>query len=88
MSSTLTFPSTPPPSYQTSVSVESWCARKARWYGACGRLMGSTPRSGYSKEAVPTNSYYGQAVTGTIGIHLPKEIIRIERDWSDGEVCQ
>ena len=48
----------------------------------------SEARSGYSKEAVPTNSYYGQPVTGTIGRHLPKEIVRIERDWSDGEVCQ
>jgi hypothetical protein len=51
-------------------------------------LMPREPRSGYSQEAVPTNSYYGQPVTGVIGRHLPKEIVRIDRDWSDGEVCQ
>ncbi|ORX38071.1 Golgin subfamily A member 7/ERF4 family-domain-containing protein, partial [Kockovaella imperatae] len=53
------------------------------WRGGNG-----TARSSYSKTAVPTNSYYGQSASGVIGTHLPKEIVRIERDWSDGEVCQ
>jgi hypothetical protein len=60
------------------------------WRGAAlgedGRRI--TPRSGYSKSAIPTNSYYGEGVTGKVGRDLPKEIIRIERDWSGGEVCQ
>jgi len=27
-------------------------------------------------------------VTGTIGLDLPKEVLRIERDWSTGDICQ
>lgn len=33
-------------------------------------------------------SYFHQPVTGEIGKHLPKEMVRIERDWSGGEMCQ
>ncbi|RSH93676.1 hypothetical protein EHS25_006323 [Saitozyma podzolica] len=45
-------------------------------------------RSAYSRTALPGRSYFNQPVTGSIGAHLPKEIVRIERDWSGGEVCQ
>lgn len=50
----------------------------------CSRVVRST----YSRTAVPGLSYFGQAKTGVVGLHLPKEVIRVERDWSDGEVCQ
>jgi hypothetical protein len=50
--------------------------------------FGSSPRSAYSRTALPGKSYFRQPITGTIGRHLPKEVVRIERDWSDGEVCQ
>lgn len=50
--------------------------------------IGREVRSGYSRSAVPGESYFGQPVTGTIGQHLPKEVIRVERDWTGGEVCQ
>ncbi|OCF37261.1 hypothetical protein I316_01169 [Kwoniella heveanensis BCC8398] len=53
------------------------------WRGGHG-----TPRSAYPRQALPPKSYYNQPITGTIGRHLPKEIVRIERDWSGGEVCQ
>ncbi|CDU25363.1 uncharacterized protein SPSC_05197 [Sporisorium scitamineum] len=46
----------------------------------------------------PTSSYYfgppdasrafGEPVTGKPGVHLPKEIVRIERDYSSGELPQ
>lgn len=35
--------------------------------------------------------HYGSDPTGTLGVHHPKEIVRIERDWSGpagGQVCQ
>ena len=72
---------------------EVWSRRRKNRLLDSGRSESSfltprTPRSGYSTEAVPSNSYYSQPQTGTIGKHLPKEIIRIERDWSGGEVCQ
>ncbi|WWC93085.1 uncharacterized protein L201_008050 [Kwoniella dendrophila CBS 6074] len=53
------------------------------WRGGHGK-----PRSYYSLQALPPHSYFHQPITGTIGKHLPKEIIRIDRDWSGGEVCQ
>ncbi|KAJ9474013.1 Ras modification protein ERF4 [Pseudozyma hubeiensis] len=46
----------------------------------------------------PTSSYYfgppdstrafGEPITGKPGVHLPKEIVRIERDYSSGELPQ
>jgi len=37
---------------------------------------------------VPSETYFGQPTTGVIGQDLPKEIVRIERDWSLGDICQ
>jgi hypothetical protein len=48
----------------------------------------SVKRSIYSRQALPQQTYFHQPQTGDIAQHLPKEIIRVERDWSDGEVCQ
>nr|KIR47006.1 hypothetical protein I312_03902 [Cryptococcus bacillisporus CA1280] len=53
------------------------------WRGGHG-----TPRSSYPQSALPPMSYFHQPVTGEIGKHLPKEMVRIERDWSGGEMCQ
>ena len=44
--------------------------------------------SGYARSEVPGSRYFGQPATGVIGRHLPKEVVRVERDWSGGEVCQ
>ncbi|KAI9632918.1 Golgin subfamily A member 7/ERF4 family-domain-containing protein [Dioszegia hungarica] len=61
-------------------------------HGTIGGVKGFQPdrvvRSTYSRTAVPGLSYFGQAKTGVVGLHLPKEVIRVERDWSDGEICQ
>lgn len=49
----------------------------------------SPPHSSYALSALPNSTQnYGTAPSGIIGQHYPKEIIRVERDWSDGEVCQ
>ncbi|WVQ75217.1 hypothetical protein IAR50_004829 [Cryptococcus sp. DSM 104548] len=53
------------------------------WRGGHGK-----PRSAYPRQALPPMSYYHTPVTGVIGHHLPKEMVRIERNWNDGEVCQ
>lgn len=50
--------------------------------------LSRTPRSSYPHSALPPMSYFHQPVTGEIGKHLPKEMVRIERDWSGGEMCQ
>lgn len=47
------------------------------------------PHSSYPLSANPRALYYGTPARGTIGVHHPREIVRIERDWdTGGEVCQ
>ncbi|KAK4683549.1 hypothetical protein P7C73_g6696, partial [Tremellales sp. Uapishka_1] len=60
-------------------------AQLAGWRGGNG-----PPRSNYPQSATPGGgaSYFGTSITGIIGRDLPKEMFRIERDWSGGEVCQ
>ncbi|WRT69422.1 uncharacterized protein IL334_006408 [Kwoniella shivajii] len=53
------------------------------WRGGIGQ-----PKSSVQWQAIPKNSYFHQPQTGIIGKHLPKEMVRIERDWSDGEICK
>lgn len=49
----------------------------------------SPPHSSYSTSALPrSTSNFGTPPTGTIGIHYPREIVRIERDWSGGDIAQ
>ncbi|TXT15504.1 hypothetical protein VHUM_00007 [Vanrija humicola] len=55
----------------------------AGWRGGVGE-----PRSSVPHAAASTNTYYGQPPTGTIGRDLPKEIVRVERDYSLGDICQ
>lgn len=55
-------------------------------------------RSGASKRLIPKSSYYygppppdtafGTEPVGQIGTHHPREIVRIERDYSGGEIIQ
>ncbi|KAL7424897.1 hypothetical protein Q5752_000583 [Cryptotrichosporon argae] len=53
------------------------------WRGGHGK-----PRSSVPTSSVPSPSYFSQPVTGVLGVHLPKEIVRVERDWSGGEAAQ
>ncbi|KAL1413807.1 hypothetical protein Q8F55_001591 [Vanrija albida] len=55
----------------------------AGWRGGVG-----APRSSVPHAAASSNTYYGQPPTGTIGRDLPKEIVRVERDYSLGDICQ
>lgn len=55
----------------------------AGWRGGQG-----TPRSSVPQGGQPNSTYFNQPVTGVIGRDLPKEIIRIERDWSLGDIAQ
>lgn len=40
------------------------------------------------RSSVAPESVFGTAPTGVIGRHKPREIVRIERDYSGGELCQ
>ncbi|KAJ7578480.1 Golgin subfamily A member 7/ERF4 family-domain-containing protein [Mycena floridula] len=43
------------------------------------------PKSSYYFGPPPSTSAYGSPPMGTIGIHHPREIVRIERDYTGGE---
>ncbi|KAL1709401.1 Golgin subfamily A member 7/ERF4 family-domain-containing protein [Schizophyllum commune] len=46
------------------------------------------PRSAYFTGPPPPDAAFGTAPVGQIGLHHPREIVRIERDYSGGELVQ
>ncbi|KAG9099905.1 hypothetical protein FS749_000092 [Ceratobasidium sp. UAMH 11750] len=46
------------------------------------------PHSSYYNGPPPLDSAYGSDPVGQIGVHFPREILRIERDYSGGELVQ
>ena len=46
------------------------------------------PHSSYYFGPPPLDSAYGTNPIGHIGVHHPRELLRIERDYSGGEVIQ
>ena len=46
------------------------------------------PRSGYYFGPPPLDSAYGTDPVGHIGLHHPREILRVERDYTSGELPQ
>jgi len=46
------------------------------------------PKSAYYIGPPASTSAYGTSATGKIGVHYPREILRIERDFSGGEIIQ
>ncbi len=46
------------------------------------------PHSSYYFGPPPIDSAYGSSPVGQIGLHHPREIVRIERDYSGGEIIQ
>lgn len=46
------------------------------------------PRSSYYFGPPPPDAAFGTEPIGQLGAHLPREVVRIERDYSGGEVVQ
>ena len=46
------------------------------------------PRSSYYVGPPPVGSAFGTNPVGEIGVHFPREIVRIERDYTAGELVQ
>ena len=46
------------------------------------------PKSSYYFGPPSPDSAYGTAPTGHIGVHHPREILRVERDYTGGELIQ
>lgn len=53
-----------------------------------GRRRPLVPHSSYYYGPPPSDSAYGTPPVGQIGIHHPREIVRIERDYGGGELIQ
>jgi hypothetical protein len=46
------------------------------------------PKSSYYSGPPPSDSAFGTPPAGQIGVHHPREIVRIERDYTGGELIQ
>lgn len=46
------------------------------------------PKSSYYFGPPPPGSAYGTDPIGHIGVHHPREVVRLERDYTGGEVIQ
>lgn len=46
------------------------------------------PRSSYYVGPPADGSAFGTEPMGEIGVHFPREIVRVERDYSGGELVQ
>ncbi|TFK38603.1 Golgin subfamily A member 7/ERF4 family-domain-containing protein, partial [Crucibulum laeve] len=46
------------------------------------------PKSSYYFGPPPSDSAYGTPPMGQIGVHHPREILRVERDYTGGELIQ
>jgi hypothetical protein len=55
------------------------------WHSSSKRLI---PKSSYYYGPPPIDAAYGTEPIGQIGVHHPREVVRIERDYSGGELIQ
>lgn len=46
------------------------------------------PRSSYYYGPPPANAAFGTEPIGQIGVHHPREIVRVERDYTGGDLVQ
>ncbi|KLO11275.1 hypothetical protein SCHPADRAFT_855599 [Schizopora paradoxa] len=73
-------------------ALPSWKVKRASRQQAKPSTSGSggykIPHSKYYYGPPATNSAYGSEPTGQIGVHHPREIVRVERDYSGGELVQ
>ncbi|KAJ7674434.1 Golgin subfamily A member 7/ERF4 family-domain-containing protein [Mycena rosella] len=52
------------------------------------RARALIPKSSYYFGPPPSDSAYGTQPVGQIGLHHPREILRVERDYTGGELIQ
>jgi hypothetical protein len=62
----------------TSLSAKIFFSRQRRFI----------PKSSYYFGPPGPDSAYGTAPVGQIGVHHPREILRVERDYTGGELIQ
>lgn len=80
-----------PPSHNNGrVETESYSLPRSPMYASqhTGRRRPLIPHSSYYYGPPASDSAYGTPPVGQIGVHHPREIVRIERDYAGGELTQ
>jgi len=80
----------PPLDNNDQVETESYSPLRSPMYASqrTGRRRPLIPHSSYYYGPPPSDSAYGTPPVGQIGVHHPREIVRIERDYGGGELTQ
>jgi len=79
-----------PPETNGQTNAEYYAAAKLQKYNTLNSSRARTliPKSSYYFGPPPSDSAYGTQPVGQIGVHHPREILRVERDYTGGELIQ
>ncbi|KAJ7226108.1 Golgin subfamily A member 7/ERF4 family-domain-containing protein, partial [Mycena pura] len=81
----------PPETNNAKTNGEYYSSLKGQKYNTLTsprRARSLIPKSSYYFGPPPSDSAYGTPPVGQIGLHHPREILRVERDYSGGELIQ
>ncbi|KAJ7102507.1 Golgin subfamily A member 7/ERF4 family-domain-containing protein [Mycena belliarum] len=76
-----------PPETNGQTNAEYYASQKYNNLGSV-RARALIPKSSYYFGPPPSDSAYGTQPMGQIGVHHPREILRVERDYTGGELIQ
>ncbi|KAJ7451140.1 Golgin subfamily A member 7/ERF4 family-domain-containing protein [Mycena latifolia] len=80
-----------PPETNGQTNAEYYASVKLQKYNtlhSSRRARALIPKSSYYFGPPPSDSAYGTQPVGQIGVHHPREILRVERDYTGGELIQ
>ncbi|KAJ6569544.1 Golgin subfamily A member 7/ERF4 family-domain-containing protein [Mycena capillaripes] len=80
-----------PPETNGQTNAEYYASLKTQKYNTLNssrRARALIPKSSYYFGPPPSDSAYGTQPIGQIGLHHPREILRVERDYTGGELIQ
>ncbi|KAF7310437.1 Erf4 domain-containing protein [Mycena chlorophos] len=78
------------PAHAPTTNGEYYASLSSKKYNTLSSARGKTliPKSSYYFGPPPPGSAYGTPPVGQIGLHHPREILRVERDYTGGELIQ
>ncbi|KAF7340172.1 Golgin subfamily A member 7 [Mycena venus] len=79
-----------PPETNGQTNAEYYASLRGRKFNTLNssRARALIPKSSYYFGPPPSDSAYGTQPIGQIGVHHPREILRVERDYTGGELIQ
>ncbi|KAJ7238997.1 Golgin subfamily A member 7/ERF4 family-domain-containing protein [Mycena haematopus] len=79
-----------PPETNGQTNAEYYASLKGHKFNTLNstRVRALIPKSSYYFGPPPSDSAYGTQPIGQIGVHHPREILRVERDYTGGELIQ